>query len=306
MIEEIKEIEARRYEDEIDFYELVEILMRHRCSILVTIIFCAILSIGGALYVNSKAPHYLVKNILVQQENYGLKGVNKIDIDTILLQDKNIEKIFEIESIREKYLKNTPENMQNLSSKRKFLQKIITVNKNDKKPEEVLIKVETITDEESSREVIERYLEILREQDNLADIIEKEKIAKNISLEKVKMELEEIQNEILNIFKNDDDLENLKPEEKISYISSKYPKLDLRKSEQEKYYNNYVNELIKLDSLNDEVDIIKETTDIYSLKEKSKAKIVLVAGMVVGVFLGAVVAFVKEFIDEYKKRCKNN
>lgn len=306
MIEEIKEMEARRYEDEIDLYELIEILMRHRCSILATIIFCTILSIGGALYVNSKAPHYLVKNILIQQENYGLKGVNKIDVDTILLQDKNVEKIFEIEPIREEYLKNTPENMQNLSSKRKFLQKIMTITKNDKKPEEVLIKVEAITDEDSSREVIERYLEILREQDNLADIIEKEKIAKNISLEKVKMELEEIQNEILNIFKNDDDLENLKPEEKISYISSKYPKLDLRKSEQEKYYNNYVNELIKLDSLNDEVDIIKETTDIYSLKEKSKAKIVLVVGMAVGVFLGAVVAFVKEFIYEYKKRCKNN
>ena len=59
-----------------------------------------------------------------------------------------------------------------------------------------------------------------------------------------------------------------------------------------------------MNSLNDEVDIIKETTDIYSLKEKSKAKIVLVVGMAVGVFLGAVVAFVKEFIDEYKKRCK--
>ena len=306
MIEEIKEIEERRYEDEIDFYELVEILMRHRCSILVTIIFCAILSIGGALYVNSKAPHYLVKNILVQQENYGLKGVNKIDIDTILLQDKNIEKIFEIESIREKYLKNTPENMQNLSSKRKFLQKIITVNKNDKKPEEVLIKVETITDEDSSREVIERYLEILREEDNLADIIEKERMMKNISLEKVKVELEEIQNEILNIFKNDDDLENLKPEEKINYISSKYPKLDLRKSEQEKYYNNYVNELIRLDSLNGEVGIIKETTDIYSLKEKSKAKIILVVGIVVGVFLGVIIAFINEFIKEYKKRYKNN
>lgn len=306
MIEEIKEIEARRYEDEIDFYELVEILMRHRCSILVTIIFCAILSIGGALYVNSKAPHYLVKNILVQQENYGLKGVKKIDIDTILLQDKNIEKIFEIESIREKYLKNTPENMQNLSSKRKFLQKIITVNKNDKKPEEVLIKVETITDEDSSREVIERYLEILREEDNLADIIEKERMMKNISLEKVKVELEEIQNEILNIFKNDDDLENLKPEEKINYISSKYPKLDLRKSEQEKYYNNYVNELIRLDSLNGEVGIIKETTDIYSLKEKSKAKIILVVGIVVGVFLGVIIAFINEFIKEYKKRYKNN
>ena len=90
----------------------------------------------------------------------------------------------------------------------------------------------------------------------------------------------------------------------MNYIASKYPELNLRKNEQEKYYNTYINELVRLDSLNDKMDIIKETTDIYFLKGQSKAKLILAVGIVMGVFLGVMVAFLKEFIDGYKKRYK--
>lgn len=302
MSKELKAMEQKQYDDEIDLYELIEILVRHKWSIIIITIFCTILALGAALYVRSKTPNYLIKNILIQQDTYGLKEVNRINIDTILLQDKNVEKILEIQPIKAEYLKNMPKEMQNIASKRKFLQDIIIVSKNEKNPEEVSIKAEIVVDEKSSRDVINKYIDILREQDNLADVIEKEKKFKNNSLEKTKIEIENIQNEILNIFKNDNDLRALKPEEKMNYIAAKYPELSLRKNEQEKYYNTYVSELVKLDSLNDKMDIIKETTDIYFLKGQSKAKLILVVGIVMGLFIGVIIAFLKEFIDGYKKR----
>lgn len=304
MSKELKVMEPKQYDDEIDLYELIEILVRHKWSIVITTVFCTILSLGAALYVRSKTPNYLIKSILIQQDTYGLKEVNRINIDTILLQDKNVEKILEIEPIKVKYLGKMPKEMQNIASERKFLQDIITVSKNEKNPEEVSIKTKIIVDENSSRDVINRYVDILREQDNLSDVIEKEKKLKNDSLEKTKVEIESIQNEILEIFKKDNDLRALKPEEKMNYIASKYPELNLRKNEQEKYYNTYVNELVRLDSLNDKMDIIKETTDIYFLKGQSKAKLILAVGIVMGVFLGIMVAFLKEFIDGYKRRYK--
>lgn len=304
MNKELKVMEPKQYDDEIDLYELIEILVRHKWSIVITTVFCTILSLGAALYVRSNTPNYLIKSILIQQDTYGLKGVNKIDADSVILQDKNVEKILQIEPIKAEYLENTPKEIQNIASERKFLQDIITVSKNDKNPNEISIKTEIVADENSSREVINRYIDILREQDNLSDIISKEKKLKSDSLEKTKIEIENIQNEILDIFKNDNDLRTLKPEEKVNYMASKYPELSLRKNEQEKYYNTYVNELVRLDSLNDKMDIIKETTDIYFLKGQSKAKLILAVGIVMGLFLGVMVAFLKEFIAGYKRRDK--
>ncbi|MGL5596016.1 MAG: Wzz/FepE/Etk N-terminal domain-containing protein [Cetobacterium sp.] len=304
MSKELKVMETKQYDDEIDLYELIEILVRHKWNIVLTTILCTLLSLGGALYVRSKTPNYLMKSILIQQDSYGLKGVNKIDTNTILLQDKNVERILEIEPIKAEYLAKIPKEQQNIASERKFLQEIITISKNDKNPEEILIKTEILADENSTSDVINTYIDILREQDNLADVIRKEKALKSESLEKTRLEVENIQNEVLDIFKKDSDLRALKPEEKMNYIASKYPDLNLRKSEQEKYYNTYVNDLVKLDSLNDKVDIIKETTDIYFVKGQSKAKLILAVGIVMGLFLGIMVAFLKEFIDGYKRRYK--
>lgn len=307
MNKELKVMEQKQYDDEIDLYELIEILVRHKWSIVLTTVLCTVLSLGAALYVRSKTPDYLVKSILIEQDNYDLKGVNKINVDSVFLQDKNVERILEIEPIKKEYLKNTPKDMQNMMSARKFLQEMIIVSKNkatDKEAIAVDVKTAILVDENSSREAMNRYIDILREQNNLKDVVTKEKKKKNDSLEKTKKEIENIQSDILDIFENDKDLRNLKAEDKINYIDSKYPELNLRKNEQEKYYNTYVDELVKLELLNDKTDVIKETTDIYFVKGQSKAKLILAVGIVMGVFLGVMVAFLKEFIEGYKKRYK--
>ena len=304
MNKELKVMETRQHDDEIDLYELIEILVRHKWSIVITTIVCTLLSLGAALYIRSKAPDYLIKNIVIQQESYELKGVNRIDVDAVLLQDKNVEKILEIESLKNRYLEVVPKNMQNIASGRKFLQDIITISKNGKNLEEVAIKTKIIVDETTGKNVINSYLDILKKQDNLSQVITNEKNVKLRALEEVKDSLKEVQNEMANIFKNDSDLRALKPEDRVSYISYKYPELTLRKDEQEKYHNAYVNEVVKLNSLNDRTNIIREVSDIYLVKGQSKAKLILIVGIVMGLFLGVMIAFLKEFIDGYKKKYK--
>ena len=304
MNKELKVMETRQHDDEIDLYELIEILVRHKWSIVITAIVCTLLSLGAALYIRSKAPDYLIKNIVIQQESYELKGVNRIDVDAVLLQDKNVEKILEIESLKNRYLEVVPKNMQNIASGRKFLQDIITISKNGKNLEEVAIKTKIIVDETTGKNVINGYLDILKEQDNLSQVITNEKNVKLRALEEVKDSLKEVQNEMADIFKNDSDLRALKPEDRVSYISYKYPELTLRKDEQEKYHNAYVNEVVKLNSLNDRTNIIREVSDIYLVKGQSKAKLILIVGIVMGLFLGVMIAFLKEFIDGYKKKYK--
>lgn len=307
MNKELKVMEPKQYDDEIDLYELIEILVRHKWSIVITTVLCTILSLGAALYVRSNTPNYLIKSILIQQDTYGLKGVNRINVDTVLLQDKNVERILEIEPIKKQYLKETPKEMQNIASERKFLQEIINVSKskvNDKEPIPVELKTVILVDEDSSKDVIKSYLDILKEQDNLSQIITNEKNIKFKQLEEIKASLKDIQEKMGDIFKNDSDLRNLKPEDKINYIIYKYPELALRKDEQEKYHNAYVDEIVKLNSLNDRTSIIREVSDIYFVKGQSKAKLILAVGIVMGLFLGVMVAFLKEFIDGYKKRYK--
>lgn len=304
MNKELKVMEVRQHDDEIDLYELIEILVRHKWSIIVTTMICTLLSLGAALHARSKTPNYLIKNILVQQENYELKGVNKIDVDAVLLQDKNVERILEIESLKRKYLDAVPESMQNTTSKRKFLQDMITVSKSGKNLEEVAIKAEINVDENTGREVINSYIGILKEQDNLSQVVSNEKTVKLKELENIKNSLKEVQNEMAVIFKSDSDLRELKPENRVNYISYKYPELTLRKDEQEKYHNAYVDEIVKLNTLNDRASIIKEVSDIYLVKGQSKAKLILGVGIVMGLFLGVMVAFLKEFIDGYKRRYK--
>ena len=305
MNKELKVMEPKQYDDEIDLYELIEILVRHKWSIMITAIVCTLLSLGAALYVRSKTPNYLIKSILIEQNSYDLKGVNRIDVDSVLLQDKNVKRILEIEPIKQEYLEKTPENMRNMTSERKFLQDMITISKNkvgEKETIPVDIKTAIIADENSGREVIQKYLDILKEQDNLSAVVSAEKNIKMKQLEDVKKSLKDIQEKMAEVFKNDSDLKSLKPEEKVNYINYKYPELSLKKDEEEKYHNSYVEEIVKLNSLNDRANIIREISDTYFVKGQSKAKIILAVGVVMGLFLGVTVAFLKEFIDGYKRR----
>lgn len=305
MSQDLRLNEPKHYDDEIDLYELIEILVRHRCTIIITIIVCTLISLGVALYVRANTPDYLVKNILIQQETYGLKGVNRINPDTILLQDSNIERFFEIENLRNDFKSNISENRRDITSKRRYLEELINISKDDKNSNEVTLKVEINTDEDSSRKVVDTYLKILEKQDNLTKVIADEKNLKIVQLSGIKLEMEKVEKEILDIFKTDTSLRELKPEDRVAYMTYKYPALSMKKAELEKYNTVYLNELVRLDNLNDRAEIVRELSDTYFIKGQSKAKLILATGIVFGVFFGIIFAFLKEFIEGYRKRYKS-
>ena len=59
-----------------------------------------------------------------------------------------------------------------------------------------------------------------------------------------------------------------------------------------------------MEKVGNNIEIIKETSDTYLVKGTSKAKLILAVGTVAGIFLGIMLAFLKEFIEGYKKRYK--
>lgn len=291
-----------RHDDEIDLYELIEILVRHKMTIVLTTILCVLLSLGAALYVRSNKIDFLIKDIVISQDTFGLKGANILLPEGVLLKDDNVKKLLEIEALKAEYLKNTPNELQSVDSERKFLSEVLTIIKDDKRPGIVKIKAEIVADRTSSVELINRYIDILKSEDNTKNIIESEIELKIAELQRVEKELETIQTELLAIFKNDSDLRALKPEEKSGFLSFKYPTLMMRRVDVEKYYNNYSNELVRLTNLNTRYEVVKSSSDIYLERGTSKAKLILAVGSVLGVFLGIMLAFLKEFVDGYKKR----
>lgn len=297
-------VEQNRYDDEIDLYELIEILVRNKKTIIVTFILCFFISLGTALYVRSNREDYLVKNILIEQNNHGLKSVNIIEVGNIFLQDKNVDRFYEIEGLNREYLKKTPKDLQGIESKREFLQEVVTVSKGDKNPGNITIRTKIIDSEQTGREITNTYLSLLKEQDNLREIVTKNIKRKTNQLARTKINIKELENRYLDIYKNDPDIRTLNPSEKGQYLQYKYPALSLRRAEEEKYYVSYMDELVKLNAINTEAETIKVISDTYFVKGETKAKLILAVGAVMGVFLGIMMAFLKEFIDGYKKRYK--
>ncbi|MEG0137231.1 MAG: hypothetical protein RR682_14665, partial [Cetobacterium sp.] len=171
MSQELRMVEQNRYDDEIDLYELMEILVRNKKTVFITFILCFLISLGAALYVRSNREDYLVKNILIEQSTHGLKGVNIIEVGNLFLKDENVKRFYEIEGLNKAYLKKTPEELQGIESKRKFLQKTLMVSKDEKRPGSITIKTKIIDNEKTGREMTDTYLSLLKEQDNLRAVV---------------------------------------------------------------------------------------------------------------------------------------
>ncbi|MGL4934512.1 MAG: hypothetical protein ACRC51_03485 [Cetobacterium sp.] len=302
MEQELQIIHNKIEEDEIDLYELIEIILRYKKLIVQITLFCIMISFGGALYIESQTPNYLVKNIGIFQDSLDLKNINTIDTDVVFLRDNNVKKILEIEGIKDEYLKKIPIKSRNINSERKFLESRLRVIKDNKNTNLITLKAKIIDEEKNTSDLIKKYIDILKLEDNTKEIIELELRQKTNELQKIEKDLEIIQTEILNLFKNDTDLNSLKSEDKKIFLNFKYPALMMKVNEIEKYHNSYSNELLKLKNLNIRHNSVVELSDIYLEKGESKSKLILAVGTTLGIFLSIVLVFIKEFINGYKKR----
>lgn len=315
MEQKLQVIEQRCDDDEIDLYELIEILVRHKMTVVITTIVCILLSLGAALYVRSQKDNYLMKDIVILQptidsgkngetKDYILKGLNIIQPESILLRNNNVKQLLEIEGVKNAYLNSTSKELQNINSEREFLKDTINLIKDSKKPEYVTIKAKIVGNEEATQKLIEKYIDMIAAESNLKSLTAEEISVKKNSLATIAKEINKMEEQLVALFKNDTELRSLKLEEKLNYLNLKYPTLMLKKTELEKYYNSYSDDLIRLSNMNVRYNPVRGMSDIYLEKGQSKAKLILAVGTVLGVFLGVMLAFLKEFIDGYKKRFK--
>lgn len=312
----MNELQERKYieDDEIDLFEIIDILVKRKFFIIISFVLFTILGLGGALYYRSVKPFILAKKFSIDysyaEKDYFFNKskivLNKINPNNILLNDKYINKLFSIKELEEMYKDTSPKDDY---SKVKFLQEIIKINF-DEKLDNYTLEVEMKRNESLQKEIINTYLLILKdeiENDIVKNIDEKYSVIK-FENEKSKNELAKIEKKIENIVNIHSSIISDKTnlEEFVNFIN---PALVIEKNKVADIYANTSDLLIGFETLKDEKNhnnilnnIIKEDTSIYIVESISKNKFVLLGFSIFGVVFGIMGAFVLEFIETYKKR----
>lgn len=312
----MNELQERKYieDDEIDLFEIIDILVKRKFFIIISFVVFTILGLGGALYYRSVKPFILAKKFSIDysyaEKDYFFNKskivLNKINPNNILLNDKYINKLFSIKELEEMYKETSPKDDY---SKVKFLQEIIKINF-DEKLNSYTLEVEMKRNELLQKEIIDTYLLILKdeiENDILKNIDEKYSTIK-FENEKSKNELAKIEKQIENILITHSNMISDKTDlgELIKFIN---PTLVIEKNKITDIYTNTSNLLVGFDTLKDEKNfnlilnnIVKEKSSIYVVEFKSKAKFILLGISIFGIVFGVMGAFVLEFIETYKKR----
>ena len=102
----MNELQERKYieDDEIDLFELIYILVKRKFFIIISFVLFTIIGLGGALYYRSVKPFILAKKFSIDysyaEKDYFFNKskivLNKINPNNILLNDKYINKLFNI------------------------------------------------------------------------------------------------------------------------------------------------------------------------------------------------------------------
>ena len=144
----------------------------------------------------------------------------------------------------------------------------------------------------------EQYLSLIYKKiDSKYDFIynERQKAAK--ALDEMDVKIKEIMDKEFSNKYN-----NINPDQ---VISLKYPKLYSDMENIKGIYNKYNNELMGLDGFKNERDnkiILSKISSYYIIETESKTKLILLVGIIAGLMMGIVLAFMKEFIEGYKKK----
>lgn len=312
----MNELQERKYieDDEIDLFEIIDILVKRKVFIIISFVLFTIIGLGGALYYRTIKPFILAKQFSIdysyaERDYFFDKSkivLNKINPNNILINDKYINKLFNIKGLEEMYKKTSPKDDY---SKVEFLQEIIKINF-DEQLNSYTLEVEMKRNESLQKEIIDTYLLILKdeiENDIVKNIDEKYSTIKSEN-EKSKNELAKIEKQIENILITHSNMISDKTDlgELIKFIN---PTLVIEKNKITDIYTNTSNLLVGFDTLKDENNInlildniIKENSSIYAVEVKSKAKFILLGISIFGIVFGIMGAFVLEFIETYKKR----
>ena len=331
MSNKLVKVEENFYEeDEISIYELINIFLKNiKIFIIVTIIGLIVtcLYVAKRIIFDKNNTSYINYTLNYQEiKSYmGEVYYPKKNPKELLLDDKYLELLFENPELKALYEKEVKQNKDDISTKREFLteNKILEINSLQdlaKTPEEkgllspdlyrTTVRVNRKLDKGRvvSDSIMKTYLTILNQyyKENMFDYLEERKVYLEKSLPVLKKQLEEnaVSGKILVSTGGTGSTDN-------NYFKYIYP---IQVSNIDTYYEKYktfeseyqsIKTLIDLE-LNKSENFIKYDSSIINIKENQGNALRLAIGIALSLFLGVIVAFVKEFIENYKKNKENN
>ena len=317
-------------EDEISIYEILNIFLKNiKIFIIVTIIglIATCIYVGKKIIFDKNNTTY-VNYTLNYQEIKSYMGeiyYPKKSPKELLLDDKYLALLFENPELKNLYEEKVKDNRDDINTKRDFLteNKIIEINSlqeiaKTKEEKELLspdsyrttVRVNRKLDKnrEVSKSIMKTYLDILNQyyKENMFDYLEERKAYLEKSLPVLKKQLED--NSVSGKIPVSSGGSGTTDNNYFKYI---YP---IQVSNIDTYYEKYktfeseyqsIKTLIDLE-LNKSENFIKYDSSIINVKEKSGNATKLLIGIVLSLCLGIFAAFVKEFIEGYKKNKANN
>ena len=317
-------------ENEINIYDLINIFIKNiKIFIMVTIIGIIVTCIyvakkiifdkNNTTYINYTLNYQEIKSYM-GEVYYPRKNPKEI-----LLDDKYLGLLFENPELKSLYEGKVKDNKDDINTKRDFLteNKILEVNSlqemaKTKEEQDLLspdsyrttVRVNRKLDKnrEVSNSIIKSYLDILNQyyKENMFDYLEERKdyLEKSLPILKKQLEDNAVSSKITVSSGGTGTTEN-------NYFKYIYP---IQVSNIDTYYEKYktfeseyqsIKTLIDLE-LNKSENFIKYDSSIITVKEKSGNITKLLIGIVLSLCLAIFSAFIKEFIEGYKKNKNNN
>lgn len=306
--------------DEIDLYEILDVILRRKAIIIIITIIGVILSFVFALYYSKNikkekyAQDFTVNYILFNDESLVKNGNFKpVEILSFLNNDDVIDEFFKIEGLKNIYETNKkiiPSERENVIGKRAFLKNMLLIKPIDEKQNESGLGIKRYTSEvlvkkgselenpliKKTMELIDKKLseEFLKKLDNV-ESYNKIIIDRNLQ----KLSLDEGNLELLS------EIKGIRAENVDTVIKYINPSLFANITDSLNRYREAIILDEKIEVLREKLknnSILEMDTSIYLKAERGYTKIILLIGCIFSGLFAFGIAFLKEFMENYKKR----
>lgn len=301
---------------EIDLMDLVKILYKNRIMIAMISALVTLASLGGALYVRSNTNNFTAINFRSSNklDSFYTKKANLnidiVEIENLFKQDDVVKRMYKIPSLNNLFIKSGV--VDNLNERRELLEDTIKLKRvtEGKELKHYQLSMEELDENQEERIIMDTYLDILNKKLYNAytlRINEKYEVTKQ-KKEGYEEALTDIENEIKKVISNEPK-ELFENEKAWDMIQVKYPRLFERRRKINELYIKYGDELVGLEGIKGDSDLnkqIEKISSFYEIKHKSKAKLILIIGIVMGVTLGVMGAFIVEFWNYFEKELRSS
>ena len=312
-------VQQRVYRNEIDLIDLFKILIENWKIVAGVWIFITMISLGGALYVRSNTHDKSAVDFVLRNKadsffiNKASLTMEIFRLEEIFVKDEIVAEFYEIEELDKLFMeKFDTDEALTIYNKREFLKEIIELKRIEEEVDKKNIfknyqlSVKSESGVELNKKIISKYLEIVetKKETQIQDAISRDYDLVKDKVTLYNNELASIEEEIKKVISKEPSAV-LANEGIIGVISTKYPRLFEKKNQVQELYKKYSNELIGLEGLKADSGLknqVEVLSSIYQVKVESKAKLILLAGIIFGLSMGISAAFIKEFFKHVNSK----